>query len=528
MFLTLYQKKWLHEHIKQIAFLLLLVCICYAPTLGHAFLSDDITVIQNNPHIGDLSDAIARPQSALRSILYFVIYSVSGQVPALYRLSNILFHAGSVILLYAIVCALGLELLAFFAASLFAVHPLVIESVTWISGGTYSQYGFFFLAALFFYIIIRRNKVKYIFSLLFFFLAVWSSEKAAAFPMVLVWYELCFFSIKKHLKQIIPYFVIAGGFVVFYVSQVGQRVASLETNFYQKQELLNPFMQIPIAISTYLSLFFVPLGLSFYHSELFYSGGEFVIRCASLLLFIALIGYCYWKHKFVAFWLGFFLIILSPTLTPLPIAWVVAERYVYLGVAGLCVVVAWMLYKLVKSKQTKYIGYFLFVAILLPLIGITFVRNIDWKDQDALWLATGATSPSSPQNHNNLGDLYARQGDLDTAIIEFAKATELNPNYGDAYHNLANTYQQKKDVKNAIKNYKKAISINPNIWQSRLNLAFLLYGQYKFAEAAEQLKAAYKIVPQEPNVRKGLAVVLLKLGKEEEAKAVMGASAIGQ
>lgn len=524
MFLTSFQKKWLAEHWKQIGFLLLLVGVCYLPTLGHAFLSDDIAVIQNNPNIKDIGYAFIRPQSALRSLLYFVIYSISGPIPALYRLSNILFHAGSVVMIYATVSALGFKRLAFFAASLFAVHPLVIESVTWISGGTYSQYGFFFLAAFFFYIIARRNKWKYVLSLFFFILAVWSSEKAAAFPLVLVWYELCFSSIKNHYKRLISFFVVAGAFAAFYLSQVGQRVATLETNFYQKQELLNPFMQIPIAISTYLSLFFVPLGLSFYHSELFFSGGEYMIRLISLIGLIGLIGYAFFKQKFVAFWLGFFIIILSPTLTPLPIAWVVAERYVYLGIAGLCVVVAWMIDKLVMREQTKYIGYSIFVVILISLMSITLVRNMEWKDQDALWLATGKTSPNSPQNHNNLGDLYARRGDLDTAIVEFAKATELNPNYGDAFHNLANTYQQKKDATNAIKYYKKAISINPNIWQSRLNVAYLLYGQNRFEEAEEQLKMAFKIVPNEPNVRKGLAVVLLKLGKESEAKAVMGAS----
>lgn len=168
----MYQKKWLRQHATRMIFLLFLVIGCYVMTLQHAFLSDDIAVIQNNPLVGDFGNAFIRPQSALRTLLYTTIYTVTGADPTLFRLSNILFHAGSVLLLYAIVCAFGFELIAFFAASIFAVHPLVTESVTWISGGTYAQYGFFFLAAFLFYLIARRSVWRYILSIFFFILAL--------------------------------------------------------------------------------------------------------------------------------------------------------------------------------------------------------------------------------------------------------------------------------------------------------------------------------------------------------------------
>ena len=92
----------------------------------------------------------------------------------------------------------------------------------------------------------------------------------------------------------------------------------------------------------------------------------------------------------------------------------------------------------------------------------TITRNADWKNQDTLWLATAKTSPSSPQNHNNLGDYYGRQGDLEKAAEEFKTAIKLKPNYGDAYHNLANIYHQMGEDDLAIENYRKALSFNPN------------------------------------------------------------------
>ena len=519
--LTMYQKKWLRQHATRMIFLLFLVIGCYVMTLQHAFLSDDIAVIQNNPLVGDFGNAFIRPQSALRTLLYTTIYTVTGADPTLFRLSNILFHAGSVLLLYAIVCAFGFELIAFFAASIFAVHPLVTESVTWISGGTYAQYGFFFLAAFLFYLMARRSVWRYILSIFFFILALWTSEKATVFPLLLVWYELCFGSLKESYKRLLPYFALAGALGAFYISQIGQRVESLQTNFYQSAGVMNPLYQIPIALSSYLILFMLPLSLSFYHSELVFTKTEFFLRSVLVVIYFVLLAVTFKKQKFVAFWLGMFTIILLPTLTPLPIAWVVAERYVYLGIAALSVVLAWGLAKLVLHENTKYIGYGLFMIVILSLIPRTLSRNLDWRNQDYLWLATGKTAPNSPQNHNNLGDYYSRHGDFDQAIIEFKRAIELNPQYGDAFHNLGTTYQQKKDIPNAIANYERAIATNPNLWQSYQAIGYLLFIQNKFTEAETVLHKALKIAPQEPNIRRNLAIVLVKLHKEEEAKEIM-------
>ncbi len=57
----------------------------------------------------------------------------------------------------------------------------------------------------------------------------------------------------------------------------------------------------------------------------------------------------------------------------------------------------------------------------------TIVRNFDWRTPDSLYIATGRTAPSDPKTHNNLGDVYARRGDLQRAAYEFKLATEINP-----------------------------------------------------------------------------------------------------
>ena len=78
-------------------------------------------------------------------------------------------------------------------------------------------------------------------------------------------------------------------------------------------------------------------------------------------------------------------------------------------------------------------------AIVVSLSIRTIVRNVDWKNEDNLWVATGKVAPSGAPIHNNLGDVYARHNDYPKAIEEFTRATQINPGYADAYHNLANT-----------------------------------------------------------------------------------------
>src|SRR3989338_1515497 len=111
--------------------LLFLVLITYFNSLNNAFLSDDLAEIVNNPKIGDLWYGIqTHPTGFIRPVIYWLAYTIGGLNPLLFRLSNILFHAGSVVLVF-----LTLNLLiksrkiALFSAALFAVHPAIAEGV---------------------------------------------------------------------------------------------------------------------------------------------------------------------------------------------------------------------------------------------------------------------------------------------------------------------------------------------------------------------------------------------------------------
>lgn len=194
-----------------------------------------------------------------------------------------------------------------------------------------------------------------------------------------------------------------------------------------------------------------------------------------------------------------------------------AERYVYLGALGVFVLIGLGIQKIGEIAKNQKIAYLIFALIILCLSTRTIIRNLDWRNQDTLWLATAKTSPSSSQNHNNLGDLYGRRGEYEKAVEEFKIAIKLKPNYADAYHNLANTYYQMGKDDLALENYQKALEFNPNLWQSHQNLAAIYFNQGKGQQAKEELEKAIVIDSQNVNLYINLAIVYRKLGEKEKA-----------
>lgn len=201
--------------------------------------------------------------------------------------------------------------------------------------------------------------------------------------------------------------------------------------------------------------------------------------------------------------------------------WIVAERYIYLASIGVFVPVAMIIEKLETKKNIKPLIYPALVLILFLMLARTIIRNNDWHSEDNLWAATSKTSPSNPNTHNNMGDVYARHGDLDKAAKEFEKAIIIKPNYADAYHNLANTYQEMGEVDLAIQNYQKAISFNPNLWQSHQNLAAIYYQQEKFDDSLEHIQKAISINPKNINLQTNLAIIYTKIGEVQKARGIL-------
>lgn len=510
-------KKWLIKHIPILVLLTLLVIITYANSLNNAFVSDDLPTIVNNKNIASLTFIISQPLSFLPNFLHLLAYKIGGLNPIAFRSINILFHIGSVWIVYFLLSYMTKSPLPLFTAALFAVHPINIDAVVWISGGPHVWSGFLSLLALFAYIHSRKHKLLYLFSLASFLTATATNQKMIILPLILILYDYCFNKIEW--KRILPFFILLGTGGLIYLRPVLDRLVNLQSYHYQDTGIENPLIQIPTAVSTYLELLIFPQNLTFYHQENVFISLLYVWRLLVFIAFVATMIISFKKNKTVFFWLSFFVISLLVTLTPFRLGWIVAERYAYLGTIGICAVVALLLQKIGKLTKLRTLTYVLFFLILIAFSVRTILRNTDWKDEDTLWLATVKTSPLNPKSHNNMGDYYTRHGDLQKAAEEFIIAIKLKPNYGDAYHNLANTYNQMGKYDEALIYYQKALEINPNIWQSYLNMGAIYYYQKKdIAKTVEYLERAYAINQNDSSLTTNLGIAYLRNGEKERAR----------
>ena len=459
----------------RLLFLVGLVGIAYGWILGFAFLSDDVYGIVNNPEIFKLSWVGQNPTVVLNRLVYFFIANVFGIVPWPFRLVNIFVHLMTVIGVMVLAEKLINKTTAMVAAVFVAVHPLMIESVTWISGSGYSWYGALLVWSLIFYLRAGKSWKQWLISIGLFLAALQFSEKAAVLPGILLVYRLAVDKKRGRWWDLLPYIALSALWLVMNIMGVGARLNYLQTEYNSQTETksvmkISPLVQTPVALSSYLGLIVWPDKLTLYHSEMSFTPIKFGIMAGVTIIYLLATVWFLWRRSLVGFFLSWLVIGLSPTLVPLGVAWIVAERYAYFGAIGIFILISWGLVSLSEKPKWMEAGWTITVIIVCLLLIRTLVRNSDWQDQDHLWLAAERTSPTSPQNHNNLGDLYGRRGNLQLAEWHFKKAIELNPAYADAMHNLGNTYVRLGRYEEAIKMYEAALQNKPSLWQSEAQL----------------------------------------------------------
>jgi len=524
-------KVWLKSNWYIILGLVFLVFVIYANGFNAAFVSDDINFITKNPNLGNFNTLLSWPPN--RPLAFFIIYlahAVGGLNPIFYRLPNVFMQAGCAIAIFILISMMIDRKTAIFTSLIFAVHPILVESVTWIAGGSQAGLGLTFLLSFITYILSKKHKKLYILSFIFFLMSMLFSEKAVSLILVFPLYEVAFGSLRKNWEWI-PYVCLGIGGVALLFWQLGGRMGGLETTNYVHPGFDNPFLKIPMSVSEYVRLIFWPNNLSLYRPDLSISWFEYFVRLGvTLSLFIAA-GIAYWRPVFgkfsrhLFFWPLFFFIALLPTLTPLRFASSVAERYVYLGSLGIFVLVGIAISYLSERVKLKSLMYFIFAAIIVTLSVRTIVRNQDWQSEDTLWIASAKVAPNNPNVLLNLADMYTRHEEYQKAIDTLTEAIQIKPDYGDAYNNLANAqvllYSKNRNdelIKQAISNYLSAIKYNPHLWQSYQSLGYVYFDLKMYDKATEYLNHAIEINPSNMALQYNLGLIYLNSGQNAKAK----------
>ena len=489
--------------------------LVYLNSLNGAFVIDDVTSIPKNPLVDQpLKNLIA---GRLVHFTFSINYLLGGLHPFIYHLTNIFIHLGVVILVYFFLLEIVSQKISLLAAAIFAVHPIHTEPVSWISGRTYLLGTLFLLASLLLYIIAYKRKkyfhYYYISSLICFLMAQLLEIKSVAFLLIIGLYELIFGKIKKRWRWLIPYFALTLLFLASLVKPFLFRVSTQNPQYTGEISLFNPLRQIPAAIGSYIELFVWPMDLTFYHED--FTVHFFLRLGITIALLCSLIYFYIKKHKILFFGFSLFILSLVPTLMPIKIAFVVAERYVYFGSIGLCLVAAWALVE--GLKKYPQVLFVVFGILILLLSARTITRNRDWRTFESLWFATAKTSPTSSMAWNNVGYVYTERGNLEMAIEAFQRAISLNPRHAGAHHNLGIAYFKLKNYDQAIFWFEKSIALNP-VPQVYQDLGVVYVEKGEFGKAEEQFRKILKFDPNCVMAYNSLGVIFYKQGRIEEAR----------
>ena len=478
---------------------------------------------------------------------------IYGANPGAYHLTNLLLHIASTVLLFGVLHlmtgALGRSA---FVAALFAVHPLHVESVAWISERKDVLSTLFWILTLWAYWRYARQPRlrQYLIVLLLFACGLMSKPMVVTLPFVLL--LLDFWPLdrvplgtdrhivghpnsregleepsvlddkrRKLLKLIlekIPLLALAvlSSIVTFVVQRKGGAVAGLEV-FPLRLRVSN----VLVSYVAYIANMLWPARLAAFYPyprsipAWRVIGGGMVVAGITAAVFWAAQRYRYLPVGWL-WYLG----------TLVPVIGLVqvgsqsrADRYTYVPLIGLFIIVAWGAGDLLTRWRHQALALPA-AAVVILACGIKARGQVSyWNDNLSFWGHSIDVTPDNYFAHNNLGLFLVSQGRVDEGISHYSEAVRIQPGFAETHNNLALALVQQGKLDEAIAHYREALHLRPGYMEAHNSLGLALVAQGKFDEAITHYQEALRIDRGFAAAHNNLANALAKQGKLNEAVA---------
>ena len=444
-----------------------------------------------------------------------------------YHLINILLHAASAIVLLQILQRLKIAG-AWLAAGLFALHPVQVESVAWISELKNTLSGLFFFCSILTYLNFdeTRSRRSYLWSLVFFLFGLLCKTVIAPLPaiiLVILWWKRGSLRARDDVGPLLPFFGLGIGAGIF-TAWVERNFVGAQGNAFQ----LSIFQRCLIAARDfwfYLFKLVWPTKLTFIYPRWQINAGS---RWQYLFVFalVALLALAWLFRKKLRGPLAAALIFLGLLFPALGFINVypflysfVADHFQYLACAApLTLFAAGLAMTLDSFAPGKaFLRPAIYSALFLMLGVLSWRQCRDYRDIETLWRTTIARNPDCWMAYSNLGSFLSTRGNVNEAVTDFRKALELWPDQSKDHNNLGKALVQKGRMAEAMDQFQTALRISPNDPDAESNIGAALLQQGDSEEAISHLRRAIEKYPRHAQARINLGNALLQTGQTEGA-----------
>lgn len=519
--------------------------LVFGQVARHDFVKfdDDIYVVDNEMvHKGltaeNLVEALIHPHIGhwhpLTWYSHMIDYDLYGLDASGHHLTNLAFHLLNTLLLFLLLRWLtAAPWCTALVAVLFAIHPLHVEPVAWVSSRKDVLSTFFWLLTLLTYAAYTKkpNALRYVASLLFFILGLMAKPMVITLPITLLLFD--FWPLKrtqgeksarmgawrKLVAEKIPFFTLSilSALMTYTAARQGGAVRTFDQIAFINR-LANP----PVYYLKYIFKTLWPTRLAVPYpldSDVYPAA---TVGLAVLLLLGLTVAAYFLRGRaphFIVGWL-WFLATLAPVIGFIQIGGhAIADRYTYVPLIGLFIAGAWTLKETTASMAH---GRLVSVCVALPFILVSgylaWVQSGYWKNTEALFRHTLKISEANYTAHTNLATALMEDGRVTEAKHHLTRAIEISPTGVSAHVQLGRLLKQEGNREEAFTQFTAALNAEPDNIVTRNNMAALLMELNRFGEAQVHLDEAMRIDPNDLDTRNNMGNLLLTLGKLREAE----------
>lgn len=437
-----------------------------------------------------------------------------------YHLTNVLLHTASVIVLFLVLKQMtGAFWRSAFVAAVFAVHPLRVESVAWVSERKDVLGGFFFmmtLAAYWFYTQKPGAPARYLMVTGAFILALLSKPTVVTLPFVLLlldyWPLRRAESVQKLCLEKLPWLGLALVDCALTVWGAGKEVAA-----YAHVSMSSRLANAVVAYVIYLRQLFWPEGLAVFYPRPAHGYTVRTIVLCALLLTLAGAGAAAYRKRRAWLLVGWlwYLGMLIPMIGIVQAgSFAHADRMTYLAQMGVLIAVTW---QVAEWKPGRLLAGSLMAVVLGTFTVCAWKQTGYWRDSGRLWLRALACTRDNYMAHYNLGVDLFENGLDNEAMVQYQKTIEIKPDHAEAWNNLGNIYYRQGKIDMAMVEFKKAVQFEPDYAGAHFNLAVCLARQGKLDGAIREYGNVLHIDSTDANAHYNLALILREKGDVKDA-----------